>query len=50
MNEQETLMRMLADDVPVTLLIDLLVPPTARELYEREGGRADWLPAATAAA
>lgn len=36
-------MRLLADHVPVTLLMDLLVPPNSREVLALEGGEADWL-------
>ena len=36
-------MRLLADHVPVTLLLDLLTPPNSREVLETEGGEADWL-------
>lgn len=44
------LMRLLTERVPVTLLLDLLAPPDAEELYRVEGG-ADWrLRAAPAAA
>jgi hypothetical protein len=39
----DTMMQMLADHVPVTLLLDLLAPPDARELFSTEGGEADWL-------
>jgi len=38
------MMRLLAQRVPVTLLLDLLAPPNAEELYAAEGGaRVDWL-------
>jgi len=38
-------MRLLEQRVPLTLLLDLLQPPDAQELYEREGGNvADWIP------
>ncbi|HEU5033708.1 MAG TPA: hypothetical protein VFT62_03015 [Mycobacteriales bacterium] len=37
------LMAMLTDGVPVTLLLDLLCPPDAAEMYLNEGGAADWL-------
>ena len=39
----DTMMQMLADHVPVTLLLDLLAPPDAHELFSAEGGDADWL-------
>jgi hypothetical protein len=35
------LMRLLTERVPVTLLLDLLAPPDAEELYRTEGG-GDW--------
>lgn len=35
------LMRLLTERVPVTLLLDLLAPPDAEELYRSEGG-GDW--------
>jgi hypothetical protein len=35
------LMRLLAERVPITLLMDLASPPDARELYLREGGNLD---------
>jgi hypothetical protein len=38
-----TVMRMLAAHVPVTLLIDLMRPPAAEEIYVVERGRADGL-------
>jgi len=31
-------MRMLEQRVPLTLLLDLVAPPDAHELYHREGG------------
>lgn len=40
-------MRLLAEGVPLTLLIDLATPPHSRELLEREPGEADWLVAAS---
>ena len=43
MEHDEQMMRLLADRVPVTLLLDLLAPPDADELYVTEGGSADWL-------
>ena len=44
MHQAEVLLRqMLADGVPVTLLLDLLSPPDAGEVYVVEGGSADWL-------
>ena len=39
----EMMMQLLADHVPVTLLLDLLAPPDARELFSAEGGDANWL-------
>ena len=44
MGEQEPMMRMLRGGVPVTLLVDIAEPPDADEVYETEGGSADWLP------
>lgn len=41
--DQVVLQRMLETGVPVTLLLDLLAPPNAREVYSVEGGAADWL-------
>ena len=35
------LMRLLTERVPVTLLLDLMAPPDAEELYRVEGGD-DW--------
>jgi hypothetical protein len=32
------LMHLLAERVPVTLLLDLFAPPDAEEVYVREGG------------
>ena len=32
------MMRLLAQRVPLTLLLDLLAPPSAEELYATEGG------------
>jgi hypothetical protein len=43
MREVDPLMAMLGDGVPVTLLLDLLRPPDADEVYVVEGGSADWL-------
>jgi hypothetical protein len=39
----EQMMQLLADRVPVTLLLDLLAPPDAQEVFTTEGGDADWL-------
>jgi hypothetical protein len=39
----DTTMRLLADHVPVTLLMDLMAPPVSSEVFETEGGSADWL-------
>ena len=36
-------MRLLADHVPVTLLMDLMSPPDSHEVFEAEGGDAEWL-------
>jgi hypothetical protein len=37
-------MRLLEQRVPLTLLLDLMQPPDAEELYLREGGNSDWVP------
>jgi len=38
------MMRLLAQRVPLTLLLDLLAPPSAEELYATEGGAGlDWV-------
>ena len=37
------IMKCLAERVPITLLLDLLVLPDADEVYATEGGSADWL-------
>jgi len=39
----EQVMQLLADRVPVTLLLDLLATPDAAEVFRTEGGDADWL-------
>ena len=39
----DTMMQLLADRIPVTLLVDLLAPPDARDVYSTEGGDTDWL-------
>ena len=44
------MMRLLAERVPVTLLLDLLAPPDAAEVYSTEGGDADWLAGLSASA
>jgi hypothetical protein len=44
MGQQEPVMRMLRGHVPVTLLVDIAEPPDAEQVYETEGGTADWLP------
>ena len=44
MGQQEPVMRMLRGRVPVTLLVDIAEPPDAEQVYEIEGGAADWLP------
>ena len=41
--EQDTMMRMLSNHIPITLLLDLLAPPDAREVYSTEGGDTEWL-------
>jgi hypothetical protein len=41
--EPENMMDMLAAGFPVTLLLDLVAPPDASEIYLTEGGDADWL-------
>ena len=41
--QEEQLMRFLAQRVPITLLLDLVVIPDADEIYVTEGGSADWL-------
>lgn len=38
------MMRLLEQRVPLTLILDLLAPPDARELYAREGVSPDWVP------
>ena len=43
MTTNEQMMQLLAERVPVTLLLDLLAPPNAQELFSIEGGDADWL-------
>jgi hypothetical protein len=43
MGQQEPVMRMLRGRVPVTLLVDIAEPPDAEQVYEAEGGSADWL-------
>jgi hypothetical protein len=40
-----TMMGLLEQHVPLTLLLDLIAPPDAEEIYHVEGGPADWLPA-----
>ena len=38
------MMRLLEQRVPLTLLLDLLAPPNAEELYATEGGgRLEWV-------
>lgn len=36
-------LRLLADGVPLTLLLDLAGPLRSRDLYREEAGNADWL-------
>ena len=43
MISEVTIMRLLEERVPMTLLLDLLVIPDAEEIYATEGGSADWL-------
>ena len=43
MTPNEHMMRLLGERVPVTLLLDLLAPPEASEMFSIEGGEADWL-------
>jgi hypothetical protein len=43
MVQTDQLMDLLAARVPVTLILDIAVPPDADELYAAEGGKADWL-------
>jgi hypothetical protein len=38
------MMRLLEMRVPLTLILDLVAPPDARELYAREGISPDWAP------
>jgi hypothetical protein len=46
----EHMMQLLAARVPVTLLLDLLVPPDAHEVFSTEGGDAGWLAGLSATA
>ena len=43
MTPDEHVMHLLAARVPVTLLLDLLAPPDAGDMFSIEGGEADWL-------
>jgi hypothetical protein len=43
MREDRTLMRLLAARVPLTLLMDIVMPPDAAQLYLDEGGCTEWL-------
>ena len=43
MTPDTMMMQILADHVPVSLLLDLVAPPDAHELFSTEGGEADWL-------
>jgi hypothetical protein len=43
--QDDQVMSLLAARIPVTLLLDLAAPPNASEMYELEGGSADWLQA-----
>ena len=40
---RDRMMTLLGEGLPVTLLLDLLRPPEADEVYVVEGGTADWL-------
>jgi hypothetical protein len=42
--ERTPMMRLLELRVPLTLILDLVAPPDARELYAREGISPDWVP------
>lgn len=37
-------MSLLADGVPLSLLIDIVAPPRSADIARSEGGAADWLP------
>ena len=50
MTANESMMRLLAERVPVTLLLGLLVPPDASEVFRTEGGDAHWLAGLSATA
>jgi hypothetical protein len=43
MNEQTSVMGLLAAGVPVSLLMDLAVPVSSQEIFSAEGGDAGWL-------
>ena len=43
MTSDTMMMQMLADHVPVSLLLDLVAPPDAHELFSIEGCDSDWL-------
>jgi hypothetical protein len=43
--EGTPMMRLLEQRVPLTLILDLVAPPNAEELYAVEGGHIDWLTA-----
>lgn len=43
MTADDQVMGMLAEHVPVTLLLDIAIPPDTTEVYDTEGGVADWL-------
>lgn len=45
MGADDQIMLLLAERIPMTLLLDLVAPPDAGELYVTEGGSADWLAA-----
>jgi hypothetical protein len=38
------MMRLLAQRVPLTLILDLVTPPDAEELYVLERGGTEWIP------
>jgi hypothetical protein len=44
------MMQLLAQGVPPTLIMDLVAPPDAAELYAEEGARTEWLVAHSPAA
>lgn len=42
-DEFDVAMRLLSDGVPLSLLIDLALPPHSDEIYQAEPGNATWL-------